>query len=123
MRKTVKVWRFETPSGRGMYDVNAFGLATSRQPDPYDDEHLMEDAVRVFGERYVRGEHHFGFRSIKQMKQWVHRKKWREKLEEDGLVLSQYEVPREQVAIGRTQVYFDRSYAKKVAELSPLAKG
>lgn len=123
MRKTVKVWRFETPSGRGMYDVNAFGLATSRQPNPHEDEPLMEDAMRVFGDCWIRGEHHFGFRSIKQMKQWVHQRSWRERLEAHGLVLAQYEVPRDQVAIGRTQVYFDRSYATKVAELSPLAKG
>jgi hypothetical protein len=123
MRKSVKVWRFETRGGRGMYDVNAFGLATSRQPNPHDDTPLMDDAQRIFGSRYIQNEHHFGFRSIKQMKQWVHRKCWREKLATEGLVLAQYEVPREKIAIGRTQVFFDRTCAKKVAELCPLAKG
>jgi hypothetical protein len=125
------VYRVECPNSRlGMYfarDNNRLSVAseemcTDRHPGPWSDGRLKDElkSKQMKGETYLFDDNHkFGFASKKQMRDWVHKDEWKAKLAEQGLIVAKYLIPKEKVAIGRTQAIFDPSNAKLVATMSP----
>jgi hypothetical protein len=125
------VYRVECPKSRlGMYfakgdtRVATMEMSTDRHPGPWSDRRL-KDEVRQKGlegeasyELFHR-ECKFGFASKKQMRDWVHKDEWKEKLEQQGLIVAKYLIPKDKVAIGSTQAIYDPSHAKLVATMPP----
>lgn len=123
------VYRVEDPKTRlGMYFSNTFAhevMSTGGQhPEPFSDGRLLDE---LKGKREQLGSDKqrftsackFGFASKKQMRNWISEDEWKQKLAEHGLVVAKYQVPKSQVAIGRTQVIYHPSQAKLVATMSP----
>lgn len=123
------VYRVEHPSSRlGMYFAKSIASTEmqdmQKHPSPWGDNRL-KDELR---QKELRGEAayelfnrscKFGFASKKQMRDWVYKDEWKEKLAEHGLIVAKYLVPKEKVAIGRSQVIYDPIDAKLVATMSP----
>lgn len=113
--KVRKIYRVETASGAGMYAGGVWNRATGgyntveRQPNPYNDK-ILSDYIEL-------GEHrnmHYGFKSKKQLKAWIFKKKWRMALAELGACVKVFEVPAEHVIIGDKQAIFRMEYANIV---------
>lgn len=127
-----KVYRIENELGHGMYRTNfqvpcmdemqpyVNDKHEGRFPPPSDDEKLWEAAKAkdLVTEGFFRGlnasgeKYRFGFRSIRQLKSWVFKKKWRKMLAESDLQLATYEAS--EVLFGNCQVMFMRDWSKRV---------
>lgn len=126
------VYRVECPDSRlGMYfaksddrRVACVEMSTDRHPGPWSDIRLKDELRRkgLEGEASYELFHReckFGFASKRQMRDWVHKDEWKEKLAEQGLIVAKYLVPKDKVAIGTTQAVYLPSHAKLVATMSP----
>lgn len=107
----MKVYRIVGQEGRGMYscalwDTSTNGEYTERQPGPWQD-----------GITDLTDEHLFGFASKAQLKQWVHKKKWRQAMAELGGKVEVLKVPNVHTIRGNSQVVFIKDYATKIAEI------
>lgn len=121
------VLRVEHPTtGRGMYATNiatgrswAHGAgmpdnANDRHPMPYNDSRFKRNHEQA---GWVENGYVFGFADQAQLRSWLYEDEFRRNLQEDGLVLSLYEVPSAYVISGYTQLTFKREHAEKVGRL------
>lgn len=119
MAATIKVYRIERHNtgmyGSGLwYDATEGYNTAERQPNPRHDailQNRLEDIDNM----------HFGFRSKKQLKAWVFKKAWRDRMAERNGVVKVFEVPKDSVIIGEKQVVFKMDAAKHIASISPAA--
>lgn len=121
------VLRVEHPTtGRGMYNTNpetgqswAHGAG---MPDSANERHPMphQDSLFRRNHEYANQPYDgyvFGFADKAQLRSWLYEDEFRRNLQEDGLVLSLYEVPSAYVISGYTQLTFNREHAEKVGRL------
>ena len=120
------VYRIENSMGMGPWRSGAVerayntaisegSMCPSRHPCPHEDPGLSH--IRV------RPEHFFGFDSIDQYKRWFttpgQRKSLAEKFEHRAIThvkLVMYNVPSENVHVGKHQVIFTRDFIQKIGE-------
>ncbi|PHS22242.1 MAG: hypothetical protein COA84_13880 [Robiginitomaculum sp.] len=75
--------------------------SSPRHPMPRDDDELMDNISNILGVYYIEPWMVFGFSTIAQLKFWIYKKKWREKLTELGFIVSYIE--SDYIARGSTQ--------------------
>lgn len=123
------VYRVEHPASRlGMYFAKSVAASEmqsdARHPSPYSDQRLRNDLAL----KDLAGDSifypfdkacKFGFASKKQMREWVFKDEWKQKLADQGLIVAKYLVPKDKVAIGRSQAVYHPDHAKLVATMSP----
>lgn len=125
--KTLTVVRVETRDGHGMYNNVWFECSL-----PNDDNHptIARDSLykinldKYKGERGIfYGEpngHRFGFLDLVMLRRWIYNDKWLTAMSDKGAVICTYQVPKDSVVVGRTQVTFD--FEKAVClDRKPLA--
>lgn len=123
------VYRVEDPKSRlGMYFsgsvAHQYMSGGNQHPGPHGDQRLKDELVTkdLNGqEPYLMFDRDckFGFASKKQMRNWVSEDEWKQKLAEQGLIVAKYRVPKEKVAIGKTQAIYHPLYAELVATMCP----
>lgn len=93
--------------------VDLVGMST-------DDNHPapLYDNMRGY-RNHISYQYKFGFNSIEQYTAWFYDSGWRKEFARLGLVVTEYEIRDNHVALGDHQVAFVRRYAKKVAVHSP----
>lgn len=110
------VFRIEDAHGNGMYwggglwDKAVGGRPnTKRHPCPEDDSRLWGNYLKrpEIGVYYF----HFGFSSIAQLRAWLYKDEWLERMHEMGGVLKVYDVDAEHVVLGNAQVMFLKEQA------------
>lgn len=120
MQTTVLIYRLEDKELRGPYSNGGNMLTASidarKHPSPYKDTLLVND----FESRYIDGgladftiprNYKFGFSSMGQLRAWLYDDEWLEDLHIQGYTLSIYEIERNAVAIGYSQVMFNSDKA------------
>lgn len=124
----MRVYRVETADGLGAFEA---GLAhdhddcvRSGRVKAYDMPTLREEPDHLPLHKATRGSiyglpfsHRFGFRSVTQYRRAFRSKPGRKAMGRAGGQLSVYEVPRDAVLLGASQLTFDRRRAKLVAVL------
>lgn len=119
------IYRIESTSGEG-----AFGAGLAYEHDDHRKcrhsayEHPSPCGVGELGtelqDRWLRGrtdDYLFGCRSRTQLRSWFRSKPGRRAMAKAGGLMVTYEVPREAVAMGNTQVIFDKTRATKVSSV------
>ena len=107
----MRVYRVENWSGRGPYNGKGCYKAgydtacSDRHPMPYSD-----------GIPYWDDTDRFGFKTKKALQKWFN-KKMRRDLAKHKYRISIFEVPKENVVLGRKQLVFKRRRAKRVKKL------
>lgn len=127
----MKVYRFETSCGEGMYSA---GLVHEIQdkteiclysppacPAPWR-EGEFESIVDRFKLKHGDSEVVFGFQSKAALRRWMQTPKAIRAAAEVGLKLSVYEVDKEHVATSETQCIFPRSKAELLEALEPCER-
>lgn len=127
--KTLTVVRVETRDGHGMYNNVWFECSL-----PCDDNHPTIGGDSLYKSNLKKhnndrgffsyyGEpngHRFGFLDLVMLRRWIYNDKWLTAMSNKGAVICIYQVPKESVIVGRTQVTFD--FEKAVClDRKPLA--
>ena len=115
----MRVWRVEERVSRqGPYynrekwDPPNGGIASDRHPMPYSDGLNYDE---------YPNEHRFGFADVSAMKRWFDPKD-RSRLVKADFVCRIYEVPKEHVRLGKSQLVFSAAHAKFVRMSRALSK-
>lgn len=127
--KEITVYRYEDHQGRGMYtgkrSVPMELYDSDLCPVPHQDERLVierkeKSLVSSFedghGLPFVQN---YGFSSKAQLKRWVQKQEFHNHIVQ-GYQLKVFKVPVSKVALGRSQVVFDRSEARQVKVITGL---
>lgn len=108
------VFRIEDANDDGMYGGGMWDKAvgaradTKRHPCPQDDSRLWWNYLK---RPEVVRDFHFGFSSISQLRAWLYKDEWLERMHELGGVLKVYDVDDEHVVLGNAQVMFLKEQA------------
>lgn len=108
------IWRVEGTDGRGMYMNGAFRRVTDWCEDDAAHPGPLEDMALGFREKRNPDDWYFGFATLKQVRKWIFKKKWRKGLHEEEMLLVKFEVPDEFFARGESQAIFVRWRARIV---------
>jgi hypothetical protein len=101
-------------SGKWNDATKQSSFSNNRHPSPYDDTDLRN----ALSSNLIN-DPHYGFSSLKQFKQWVHKAQWRRGLNNVGVQLSVYQVDYKHLKKGKYQAIFDISKANIVKVLRP----
>lgn len=112
----VKVFRFETVTGRGIYadgssyiSHDTYSKYSSRvRPCPYSDGMTFSSSI-----------HYFGFASLDQLKKWFTVRD-RKSFKFHGCELKVYEIETSKVVYGKRQVAFHKEKADLICSLDPV---
>lgn len=119
MQNTVLIYRIEDQDLKGPYcQSNALSMNqdAQRHPCPSKDSSLVYDFEAHFNpdeytDFYVPEHYRFGFSSMSQLRAWIYDDDWMIDLHDSGYHLSIYEIERSAVAIGYSQVMFNKDKA------------
>lgn len=117
------IYRVEDSAGDGLY-TSEHGKCYAemyeldgRHPSPHNDPALARKVHDFLG-KY--GGARFGFCSLEQLKFWIYKRDWWDKLDAEGFVISMYLVPEQYCLLGNTQAIFNREKAEFQGEISFL---
>lgn len=123
----VLIYRIQDKDALGLYNDSSrwrdYGFEPedySRHPLPGEDSKLVSNGYDNFCYRYSRSAVFFGFVSVEQLKAWLYKDRWRQRLTDLGYLVYVFEVDDELACLGDTQAVFIRDKATLKETISLL---
>lgn len=121
------IYRIEDKGGYGLYcslndKVKLTSLAEPRHPMPWNDEGLKPHVVGhspwvgiAWKKPANKWDLRYGFATLDQLRFWIYKQAWRDRLDEVGALINVYEAP--DCLIGQTQAVFNLKTASKTGNI------
>jgi hypothetical protein len=106
-----RIFRIQNSRGLGAYLVDWGDMPADKllHPSPFSELELRFAKQRQLFRWY------FGFASLDQLKKWFFQESWLQAMDEAGLELTVWEVPKRYTHISQTQAIFERRKARQIA--------